>query len=405
VAKRLGANAAGAAVAAAAFAVSPLVIKWAAVPYAEIPAVFFTLAAVEYAWRARGAPSRLAREAAAALALGVAGMLRLEAFVAIPVLLVLASAGRARGAAAVAGAAILAIVALPAVAHLGVMASLGVDPAKIHYVEEFRRQFEWAKYARNLGVYYQEMAHLAPPKRDVLEAMPDALRWAGAAARAAALFLSALGGILLWRNAAGRAAVAILLLYPWIHAFWHYTDARFLLIVWPIVAIAVGRGAQAALGVLGSRAAIAAGLLWLLAAAHLYAGYEVARMETQRWEAVTGGSARDWAAKIDEVAGADAEGIYELEMDTPPRMQSGPYVAMYRRAPARFAYKLPEFFEPHVAPEAGPALLREGKRFVMTNLRFDEWLKRRVPNQTERQQFRVLFAQPGHTLIAGPGLP
>jgi hypothetical protein len=266
-------------------------------------------------------------------------------------------------------------------------------------VEEFVRNFELSKYLRNAGGFFVELAHWSPPKRNVLASMPWPLDVLQGAARIVALLLSAAGAILCLTRPAGRFALALLLTFPLVHALWHYFDGRFLLLVWPVVAILTGLGAERLVVALrGLARGVAAGVLALTGLVLLLTGLSVAHQEILRWEDVTGGSARDLARRIDEIVGADAEGLYEFE-NVPPPVRSGPFVAMHRRARACFAFGIPDFFAPDTPPEAGPEFLREGKRFVLTNLTFAEWAARRVPDAAGRGAYQALVEERGRTLI------
>ena len=354
-------------------------------------------------FRARDARRRWAVELAAAALLGAAAATRLEALIAAPALLAIAASGRGRGEAARAGAALSLIVGIPIAIHLASMAALGVAPARLHYVGELARKFELAKVLRNLGAFFAELSHLSPPKRNVLADLPEWFDAAQTAARIGAFALTLVGiGAFLARPCRGRgaAALALLLVFPLVHSLWHYTDGRFLLLVWPVVAAAEGRGAEMLLARAPRAVAMALAALLALAAATLLAlGFSIANKEIGAWESVTGGSARALAERIDGIVGADAEGIYELEMDSPPRVASGPFVAAFRRAPARFAYDHDEFFAADVPREGVAALLGVGKRFVLTNLPFDVWLSRRVTNPAERDGYVALIQESGRTLI------
>ncbi|MFN0207985.1 MAG: hypothetical protein ACKVS6_16895 [Planctomycetota bacterium] len=399
-ARRIGAGAIGASAAAIAFATDPLIIKWASVPYAEIPAAFFTLASIEFTFRARSLPNRFPAELLASLALGVAGMMRVEAFIALPVLLAIAFSGRAAGRGVLSAISIFAIAMLPIAAHVSVMAGLDVAPSRLHYVEEFIRNFSWDKYQTNLFTFLQELAHVVPSsKMSLIADFPGWLSIAYAAARIAVAILGAAGiVILLMGRARVAAAIAfsLLLLFTFGHALWHYGDARFLVIMWIVPCAAAG----ATVEVLFEKMKIAGGAL---AAAVfiilLIAGNGVARAHAGEWERTTRGSARELAARIDTLVSPAAEGLYQFDEMYKPRAAAGPFVAMWRKAPARFCYRLDNFFEADTEPSAAPSLLKSGNRFVITNLRFGDWLNRYIENPAERAAYRAVIEEPGRTVI------
>ncbi len=403
LARRLGAGTVGGAAAAIAFAVDPLVGKWAPIPYAEMPALAITLGALLLASSAVASSRRTLLETAAAFALGVAGSMRLEALVAAPVLLLLALSGRAARPAALAALRTAALAAAPLALHLLVLSAHGVGPSRLHYVAELAANFDTDRYARNLELFARELLHAVPPKRNVLAEMPAPLATAQTVARPAVAVLAALGlavALLRGPRAPWALALGALLLYPVVHALWHYGDARFLLLVWPILAILAGRGAEALLaaarlpfvpGTLRTLLAALASIALLAVAGTLLAtGARVAEAHAREWEAATGGSAADLARRIDETVGPDAEGLYE---------SGGPMVAVHRRAPARFAFPIPNFFESDLDPAEIPALLRSGDRFVLTGLPFGEWLRARVPSATNAPRYRAVIEEPGRTVI------
>lgn len=399
LAGRLGAGPAGRCAAAVAFAVDPLVVKWASVPYAEIPAVFTTLASVEGAFRAREGTRRKRGEVFAALLLGIAATMRIEAWAALPVVALLAASGRTRGRAAARALLSAMLAFVPFGIHIGALALRGVAPSGLHYVGEFARHFDVRKYLDNVGGFFLELGHRVPPKRDVLEGMPVLLGIGQAAARVVVLALGATGALVALRRREGRIALAILVAFPIVHALWHYFDGRFLLVAWPLVSILTGLGTefllQAAWGAARFAVAVPAVATALVL---LWTGLHVAHKEISRWENVTAGSARELAARVDALVGSDAEGLYEFD-EGGPRVLTGPYVAVHRRARARFAFRLPEFFEADVEPEAVPELLLSGNRFVLTNVSFPTWLARSVPDARERTRFRALLEEEGRTVV------
>ena len=74
-------------------------------------------------------------------------------------------------------------------------------------------------------------------------------------------------------------------------------------------------------------------------------------------------------------------------------------IAVFRRAPARFAYSIPNFFESDVAPRAVPELLERGHCFVVTGLTLTDWLEKRVGDLARAPRFRAAITEPGRTVI------
>jgi hypothetical protein len=417
LARRLGLGPVGACAAASAFAVDPLILKWASVPYAELPATFFTLAAVEFTFRAADGPRRLVKEVAAALALGVASTMRVESLVALPAVLAIhvtvpGSIRRSVAATAASAAAIGCAAFLPLASHVAVMASLDVGPARLHYVTEFINNFSWSNYQKSLSTFGQELLHIVPEsKASLVSGMPGWLSAAFAVARVETALCGLAGMILLlFRTPRWRAAFAIgtLLLYVPGHALWHYADARFLVIVWAIPCIAVAAAVERALDGLVRRPAAnargaMAGLGGALASAifviFVLAGHHVSGAHAADWENTTRGSARELAQRIDALTSPDATGYYEFEVDFRPWVMTGPFVAMWRDAPAYFCYKHRDFYDPHESAAAIPTRLKTGNAFALTNLSFDEWIRRRVADAGERPNYRALLESPGRTLI------
>lgn len=411
LARRLGLSAAGAAVAAALFAVDPLIIKWASVPYAEVPALFFTLASIEFAFRARDGERRRGGELLAALALGVAGTMRLEAFVAAPAFLAIVVSGRAFGRAAASAASTAFIMILPIVAHLSVMASLGTGPSKLHYVTEFFNNFSWERYQNNLLTFAQESVYIIPKSKELLTAGFGGFEtFIFGAARAAAAAATIAGAILLIfgrRRFAAIFACGLFIFFALAHGLWHYSDARFLVIVWPVHAAAAAAAFDWMICEFAPRRPNFERILQIsgfvilafVAGGFLYSANGVAAAHGAQWEQTTGGSAREFADRIDKLVSPSAEGFYQLEMDFRPIVAAGPFVAMYRRAPAQFCYSLTNFFEPHVLPAAVPEMLKAGDRFVVTNLPMEEWLRRYAPDPLQRAGYRPLLEERGRTVI------
>lgn len=405
IALRLGLSRAGAAIAAAAFAVDPLIIKWASVPYAEIPAAFFSLASVEFAFRARDAQRRRASELLAALALGVAGTMRLEAFAVAPAFLAIVASRRAPGPAIAAAASTVAIVALPISAHLGIMNSIGVGPSRLHYVEEFFRNFSAERYFASLATFWQETIYIIPKSKESLVANMGGLAIPFLIARVLAATATMAGAWFLLRGAARRlaaCAIVIYVLFTFAHALWHYADARFLILVWPVHCAAVAcavdwmisRASNIKLFNIGGIVAFA-----IIASGMLLGANHIAGAHASEWTRTTGGSARELAARIDTLVSPDAEGFYEFEIDFTPRAATGPFVAMWRRGKAQFCYNTDNFFSPHIATDSVAELLKSGNRFVMTNLTLAEWLKRRVKAPNSPAGYRALIEERGHTLV------
>jgi len=127
-----------------------------------------------------------------------------------------------------------------------------------------------------------------------------------------------------------------------------------------------------------------------LAGVLLVTGERIAFAHGLAWERVTHGPADTLARRIDGAVGAQAEGVYEI---------GGPMIAVYRRAPARFAYSVPNFFEADVSPKAVPELLERGNGFVVTPLTLNEWLEQRVGDRTRAARFRAALTEPGRTVI------
>ncbi|MBI3819185.1 MAG: hypothetical protein HY286_10875 [Planctomycetes bacterium] len=405
LARRLGLGAAGASIAAIFFVIDPLIIKWASVPYAEVPALFFTLASIEFAFRARDAANRRAGELLAALALGVAGTMRIEAFFAAPAFLFIVSSRRSVFAKIAAATSTAFVIFLPIAAHLAVMNSIGVGPSRLHYVEEFFNNFSWEKYAASLSAFAQESIYLIPKSKESLASgMAAPLAAAFAVARALAAGAAIGGAILLIagsKRAAATVAIASFIIFAFVHALWHYADARFLVMVWPVHCIAAAAAFEWLIIKLQSAAAAASvfGAATFVALAFLLASNHIADAHAAEWERTTGGSARELAERIDRVVSPTAEGYYEFEDKFMPRVATGPFVAMFRAAPAHICFQIPNFPAPDVAPEAVPELLKSGDRFAMTNLTFDEWIRRYVTNPADRAGFKALLEERGHTLV------
>lgn len=389
LAARLGACPRGACAAAIVFAVDPLVVKWGAVPYAELPALAFTLAGIELAFRAREAGRRPPLELAAAGCVGAAVSMRLEAGLALPLIAALAWSRRPAGTGATAAAGGILIAALPLGAHLVWLHAHGVDPGSLAYVQEFRRNFRIGRVVDSALSMLHELTHTTPPRSPF--AAPEAI------ARSALVALGLLGLVAAaFRARALLAAAALLVIYPWIHALWYFADGRFVLFVWPLGAALVGVGFDTLLrrAPAGARPALViTGLA--LAAVLLAAGERTAYAHGLAWERVTAGPADRLARQIDATVGSGAEGYYEF---------GGPMVAVYRRARARFAYAVPDFFDPDVAPKELPALLEKNGGFVLTALTLDEWLAARVRDPSRAARFRAALAEPGRTVIVAARL-
>lgn len=409
LAGRLGLHRAVACFAATAFAFDPLVIKWASVPYGEIPATFFSLAAVEFAFRARESAERRTREIVAALSLGVAATMRIEAFVALPAIVLPGISGRTRLAAFLNSASLCGIAFLPMVAHFSVMATAGVGPGRIHYVQEFFNNFSWTRYGSSLFTFLQELVHIVPAsKQNLVADMPEATDLLFSIARALVAIFVILGSVVLIiidRSVAAGVGLTLMALYVPAHAFWHYADARFLVVIWPVQCAAFARGMEYVTIDLAARVrdsilrpvGIVTGIF--ISTTLLYSSNHVASAHAREWSGAWKMPARELAARIDLLVSPGAEGFYEFEMDFKPRIAAGPYVAMYRNAPASFAYKLDNFFEPHVAPGSIPDLLKSGNRFTLTNLTMEEWLRRRVTDRSQWEHYRAVIEERGHTVI------
>jgi hypothetical protein len=384
LAARLGVSPRAARAAAVAFAVDPLVVKWGSVPYAELPALALTLAGVELAFRALEARRRAPLELAAAACVGAAAATRLEAMLALPFLVAISCARRRASAGAAAAALTIVIAVLPLGAHIDWLHAQGIEPGSLAYVEEFRRNFRVDRLFENGLVMFREVAHATPPTSALADVEP--------VARGALIALGLLGLV----AAAVRArllcaAAGLLLVYPWVHALWYFVDGRFMLFVWPVGAALVGAGFDTVISWIPEPArvvALTAGLA--LAATLLAVGDRTAYAHGLAWERVTGGPADRLARRIDEVVGPRAEGFYEI---------GGPMVAVYRRAPARFAYAIPTFFEVDVAPQEIPALLERGGGFALTTLSLREWAAARAGDPEQASRFRAVLAEQGRTVI------
>ena len=378
---RLGGSSRAAYAAGVAFAVDPLVLQWGAVPYAELPALALTLAAVELACLASEARRRVTLPCMAALCAGAAAATRVEATLALPLLAWLAWTRRHRTADAM---LVIVVAALPLGAHIGWLHAHGVGPGALAYVEEFRRHFRGQRVLENGLAMLRHVAHATPPMSGLIGVE--------VVARCALIALGLLGLVTAARRARRLLlATAVLVVYPWVHALWHFVDGRFVLFVWPLGAALVGVGLDTALSWTPAPARVAvvtAGLA--LATALLAVGERTAYAHGLAWERVTGGPADRLARGIDEAVGAKAEGFYEI---------GGPMVAAFRRAPARFAYAVPDFFTADVAPRELPALLERGGCFVLTALPLREWVATRTGDPANASRFHAAIAQPGRTVI------
>jgi len=273
---------------------------------------------------------------------------------------------------------------LPLGAHIGWLHAHGIAPGSLAYVEEFQRNFRADRVLDNGLLMLREVAH-ATPTTSALGGLEPVARGA----------LMALGGVGLVAAAVRArlllAAAALLLLYPWVHALWYFADGRFMLFVWPVGAALVGTGYDTLVSRIPGPARVAALTAGLaLAAALLAVGDRTAYAHGLAWERVTGGPADRLAHRIDAVVGPQAEGFYEI---------GGPMVAAYRRAPARFAYAIPSFFEADVTRQEIPALLERGGGFVLTALSLSEWVAARTGDPAQASRFRTVLAERGRTVI------
>lgn len=407
--RRLGLGAVGCAAAAALFAVDPLVVKWASVPYSEIPALTFALAAIEFAFVASESTRRAAREVAAALALGIAATMRVEALIALPILGLIALRGRAPVRGLLSAAALGLAALLPLGAHVAVMSTQGVDLGRIHYVQEFIANFRWAKYRENVSSFAFELARAVPPKPHYLAAMPVSVVSAQAAARPIVALVSLVGiafALLGTKRIAAGLALANLLLYPIIHGLWHYNDARFLIIVWPLQAIFFGSGVEALLTALplvlargvirrGNQAQeIVAALLLVVVpaccAALLACGERTAAIHAGEWVNATQGPALEFERKLGEAVAPGATGYFEI---------GGPMLAMSRRGPVKFTFPIKDFFEADLPPSAVAAQLERGNAFVVTGEKPDTWREKYVPDPAKRPRFVAVLEEPRRTVL------